>query len=271
VVVGAEDEEAVRAAIMAQENEVVEKVILVGNVSVPMPSRNLEIIHADSEQEASEIGVKLVSSGKAEIILKGFVKTSILLKAVLNKEWGLRGSGVLSHVAALETAALGRVVFVTDGGMIIRPTLEDKVTIIRNAVDLLHRLGYSEPKVALICAVETVNQQMPETVEAAVISKMAQRGELKNCVVDGPLGLDNALSQEAAKIKGIRSEVAGKADLLVVPDIHSGNFLGKAAVYLAGGNIAGLVVGAKVPVVVVSRADSAQSKLISLAMAACVG
>ncbi|MGJ8454821.1 bifunctional enoyl-CoA hydratase/phosphate acetyltransferase [Pseudothermotoga sp. U03pept] len=271
VVVGAEDEEAVRAAIIAQENGVVEKVILVGNVSVPEPGKNLEIIHADSEQEASEIGVKLVSSGKAEIILKGLVKTSILLKAVLNKEWGLRGTGVLSHVAALEVPALERVVFVTDGGMIIRPTLEDKVTIIRNAVDLLHRLGYSEPKVALICAVETVNQQMPETVEAAVISKMAQRGELKNCVVDGPLGLDNALSQEAAKIKGIKSEVAGKADLLVVPDIHSGNFLGKAAVYLAGGSIAGLVVGAKAPVVVVSRADSAQSKLLSLAMAACAG
>ncbi len=271
VVVGAEDEEAVRAAIIAQENGVVEKVILVGNASVPEPGKNLEIIHAASEQEASEIGVKLVSSGKAEIILKGLVKTSILLKAVLNKEWGLRGTGVLSHVAALEVPALERVIFVTDGGMIIRPTLEDKVTIIRNAVGLLQRLGYSEPKVALICAVETVNQQMPETVEAAVISKMAQRGELKNCVVDGPLGLDNALSQEAAKIKGIKSEVAGKADLLVVPDIHSGNFLGKAAVYLAGGSIAGLVVGAKAPVVVVSRADSAQSKLLSLAMAACAG
>ncbi|MEJ5228762.1 MAG: bifunctional enoyl-CoA hydratase/phosphate acetyltransferase [Pseudothermotoga sp.] len=271
VVVGAEDEEAVKAAVLARENGVVDNITLVGSAVARKIYGDFQFVQAKSEQEACEMGVKIVSSGQAHILLKGLVKTSTLLKAVLNKEWGLRGSGLLSHIAALEVPALDRIIFVTDGGMVIRPTLEDKVTIIRNAVNLLHRLGYSKPRVALICAVETVNQEMPETVEAAVISKLAQRGEIKGCIVDGPLGLDNALNEEAAKIKGIQSEVAGKADLLVVPDIHSGNFLGKSAVYLAGGRIAGLVVGAKAPVVVVSRADNAQSKLLSIAMAACAG
>ncbi|HEY8541825.1 MAG TPA: phosphate acyltransferase, partial [Pseudothermotoga sp.] len=186
-------------------------------------------------------------------------------------EWGLRSSGLLSHVAVVEVPTLDRVVFITDGGMIIKPTLEEKVAIIKNAVDLMHKLGYEKPKVAIICAVETVNKDMPETIDASVISKMAQRGELKNCIVDGPLGLDNALNINAARVKNVKGEVAGQADLLVVPDIHSGNFLGKSALYFAGGKIAGLIVGAKAPIVVVSRADNAESKLLSIALAACAG
>lgn len=270
VVVGCEDDEAVKAAKMAYDEKIVGKVFLVG-AKESWVGYNVEFIRANTEQQAAEEGVKIVSSGKADILLKGLVKTSVLLKAVLNKEWGLRDSSLLSHVAAVEVPALDRVVFITDGGMVIKPTLEEKVAIIRNAVGLMHKLGYEKPKVAIICAVETVNKDMPETIDASVIAKMAQRGELKDCLVDGPLGLDNALNVNAVRVKNVKSDVAGQADLLVVPDIHSGNFLGKSALYFAGGKIAGLVVGAKVPIVVVSRADSAQSKLLSIAMAVCAG
>ncbi|MFN4190359.1 MAG: bifunctional enoyl-CoA hydratase/phosphate acetyltransferase [Pseudothermotoga sp.] len=270
VVVGCEDEEAVKAAKMAHEQGIVGKIFLVGTKE-SWTDRDVRFITTSTEQQAAEEGVKIVSSGEADILLKGLVKTSLLLKAVLNKEWGLRDSSLLSHVAAVEVPVLDRVIFITDGGMVIKPTLEEKVLIIKNAVNLMHKLGYEKPKVAMICAVETVNKDMPETIDASVIAKMAQRGEFKDCSIDGPLGLDNALSVNAAMVKNVKGEVAGCADLLVVPDIHSGNFLGKSALYFAGGKIAGLVVGAKAPIVVVSRADSAESKLLSIAMAVCVG
>src|SRR5690606_25916314 len=148
--------------------------------------------------------------------------------AVLNKEWGLRSGNVLSHIAALDVPAIDRIVFVTDGGMVIKPDLQTKVSIIENAVVFLRSIGYEKPKVALITAVEVLNGDMPETLDAAVIAKMAQRGQISNCEVDGPLGLDNALSLEAAKIKKVTGPVAGMADLLVVPEIAAGNFLGKS-------------------------------------------
>lgn len=269
-VVGAEDEEAVEAAMMAKKEGLVDRIFLVGNprrLKSYEGSDGVEIVESFDETDASEKGVKLVSSGRADVLVKGLVKTSTLLKAVLNKEWGLRGGGLLTHLAAVEVPALDRVVFVSDGGIVIRPSLEEKVKLINNAVEVLHKLGYENPKVALICAVETVNPAMPETVEAAIITKMNQRGEIKGCVVDGPLGLDNALNPRAAEVKGVKSPVAGCADLLIVPDIHSGNFLGKSAVYFAAGKIAGMVIGARAPVVLVSRADTAQSKLLSIAMA----
>ncbi len=203
VVVGSEDEEAVKAAMLAVEKGVVGKVFLVGSKKT-WTDYDAEFIETNNEQQSAEEGVKIVSSGRADILLKGLVKTSVLLKAVLNKDWGLRGSGLLSHIAAVEVPGLDRVVFITDGGMVIRPTLEEKVAIIKNAVDLMHRLGYQKPRVALICAIETVNKDMPETIDASVIAKMAQRGELKGCFVDGPLGLDNALSLEAAQVKNVK-------------------------------------------------------------------
>lgn len=225
------------------------------------------VIQAVSDEDACERGVKLVSSGQADVVMKGLVKTSALLKAVLNKDWGLRSSSVLSHIAALEVPALERLVFLTDGGMVIRPDLAKKVALIENAVNFLRTIGYSRPKVALLAAVEVVNQDMAETTEAAVIAKMAERGQIPDCEIDGPLGLDNAVSPLAAKIKKVDGPVAGMADLLVVPDIVSGNLLGKSAVYFAGGTIAGLVLGAAAPIVIVSRADSARSKLASIALA----
>ncbi|AEH51052.1 bifunctional enoyl-CoA hydratase/phosphate acetyltransferase [Pseudothermotoga thermarum] len=268
VVAGAEDAEAVKAAFEAVKMGILDDVTLVGNKEiVSCEDKNFSIIHASTEAECAETSVKLISSGKADILIKGLVKTSTLLKAVLNKEWGLRGSGLLSHIAAVEVPYLPKVVFITDGGIVIRPTLEQKITIIKNAVKFLHSIGYESPKVAIVCAVETVNPDMPETVEAAVLAKMGQRGEFGRCLVDGPLGLDNALNLNAAKVKGVKSDVAGDADLLVVPDIHAGNLLGKSAVYFAGGKIAGIVIGAKAPVVLVSRADTFESKLFSIAMA----
>lgn len=270
VVVGAEDAEAVEATLMAKKEGLVGRIFLVGNAQKLKSYENLsdiEVVDSCDEVDASEKGVKLVSSKKADVLVKGLVKTSVLLKAVLNKEWGLRGSGLLTHIVAVEVPALDRVVFVSDGGIVIKPSLEEKVKLINNAVEVMRRLGYETPKVALICAVETVNPAMPETVEAAILAKMNQRGEIKNCVVDGPLGLDNALDLRAAEVKGVKSPVAGRADLLIVPDIHSGNFLGKSAIYFAGGRIAGMVIGSKAPIVLVSRADTAESKLLSIAMA----
>jgi len=270
VVVGAEDEEAVEATLMAKREGLVDRIFLVGKLQKLQNYANsvgVELIDSCDESDASEKGVKLVSSKRADVLVKGLVKTSTLLKAVLNKDWGLRGAGLLTHLAAIEVPTLDRVLFVSDGGIVIRPSLEEKVMLISNAVEILRKLGYELPKVALICAVETVNPAMPETVEAAIIAKMNQRGEIKNCIVDGPLGLDNALSSRAAEVKGVKSPVAGCADLLIVPDIHSGNFLGKSAIYLANGKIAGMVIGAKAPVVLVSRADTAESKLLSIAMA----
>ncbi|MDK2839606.1 MAG: phosphate butyryltransferase [Thermosipho sp. (in: thermotogales)] len=270
---GAEDVESLKAIKDVLDLGI--KAILVGKEEIIR--KNLEglemelpIVNAESEAEASEKAVKLVSSGQANVLMKGLVKTATLLKAALNKEWGLRGEGLLSHVALLETPGMDRIVFVTDGGMVIKPTLEQKVQIIKNAVSLAHSLGYEEPKVGLIAAVEVVNPDMPETMEAAILTKMADRGQIKGYKIDGPLGLDNALSEFAAKVKKVSGPVAGKADILVVPDIHSGNFLGKSAVYLANGKIAGIIMGAKVPIIIVSRADTSESKRNSIAIAAAI-
>jgi len=185
----------------------------------------------------------------------------------LDKEYGLRTERLLSHITLLEVPGINRLIFLTDGGMVIRPTLEQKVQIIENAVDVAKKLGYEMPKVGIIAAVETVNPDMPETLEAALIAKMNERGQIKGCKIDGPLGIDNALSDYAAEVKGIKGEVAGHADILVVPDIHSGNFLGKSAVYFANGRIAGIIAGAKAPVIVISRADTSDSKFVSIALA----
>ncbi|HQG02518.1 MAG TPA: bifunctional enoyl-CoA hydratase/phosphate acetyltransferase, partial [Fervidobacterium sp.] len=225
------------------------------------------IVDCRTDEESSKWAVKYVVDGKAHIVMKGLVKTSTLLKAVLDKEYGLRTERLLSHITLLEVPGINRLIFLTDGGMVIRPTLEQKVQIIENAVNVAKKLGYEMPKVGIIAAVETVNPDMPETLEAALIAKMNERGQIKGCKIDGPLGIDNALSVYAAEVKGIKGEVAGHADILVVPDIHSGNFLGKSAVYFANGRIAGIIAGAKAPVIVISRADTSDSKFVSIALA----
>jgi len=269
-IAGAEDKEAIKAvsearelgisAILFGKKEIIEKNL--SEIGVEYP-----IVDCRTDEESSKWAVKYVVDGNAHIVMKGLVKTSTLLKAVLDKEYGLRTERLLSHITLLEVPGINRLIFLTDGGMVIRPTLEQKVQIIENAVDVAKKLGYEMPKVGIIAAVETVNPDMPETLEAALIAKMNERGQIKGCKIDGPLGIDNALSDYAAEVKGIKGEVAGHADILVVPDIHSGNFLGKSAVYFANGRIAGIIAGAKAPVIVISRADTSDSKFVSIALA----
>ncbi len=274
VLAGAEDFEALKAITRAHREGLCDAILVGKEDEVRKNLKSLkadfEIVKTRSENETAEVSVRLVSSGKADLLMKGLIKTSTLLKAVLNKEWGLRTERLLSHVVLMEIPGFDRLLFLTDGGMVIRPSLEEKVQIIMNAVDLAKRLGYEKPKVALITAVETVNEKMPETVEASIIAKMAERGQIKGCIIDGPLGFDNAVSTFAARVKGIKSDVAGIADILVVPDIHSGNFLGKSVVYFAKGRIAGVVVGARKPVVIVSRADTEESKFYSVILGIAV-
>jgi len=271
VLAGAEDLEAMKALAKSCEMGITQA-ILVGNSQKieenlkNNPIKDCEIIHTDTSEETAETSVKYISEGTGTVLMKGMIKTAILLKAVLNKEWGLRSGKLLSHVAVASTTTLNKIIAITDGGMNLKPTLEEKVSIIDNAVSLMISLGVEKPKVAPIAAVEVVNPKMPETLEAALLSKMNERNQIRNCIIEGPLGLDNALSKFAATVKGIEGDVAGDADILLVPDIHSGNFLGKSVEYIGGGTIGGLIMGARVPIVIVSRADKAQAKLTSIAL-----
>ncbi|MFO7882964.1 MAG: bifunctional enoyl-CoA hydratase/phosphate acetyltransferase [Kosmotogaceae bacterium] len=270
--VGSEDKEGLQAIKKAQEMGIVEP-LLIGDKEETTRMCDIiglrcEIINAANSIDAAEKGVKAVKNNEAQILMKGLVKTSTLLKAILNKEWGLRKGKLLSHLAILDVPVVDRLIFVSDGGMLIKPDIDEKAAIIDNVVGFMNKIGYNKPRVALLAAVEVVNESMPETLEAAAIAKMAERGQIKNCEIDGPLALDNALSKMAARIKKIPGSVAGNADVLIVPDIHSGNILGKSAVYLADGTIAGIILGATVPIVIVSRADVARSKLASLALSA---
>lgn len=217
--------------------------------------------------ESCKLAVAAVRDGEADVVMKGLVPTSTILKAILNKEGGLRTGNVLSHVAVFEVDGFNRLFFVTDAAMNISPDLQTKAEIIRNSVDVANAIGITQPKVAPIAAVEVVNPEMPATVEAALLSKMAERGQIKGATIDGPLALDNAISLEAARHKGIQSQVAGLADILVVPNIEVGNVLYKSLVYFARAKLAALVVGAKAPVVLTSRADSHEAKLYSIALA----
>ncbi|MCD6183412.1 MAG: bifunctional enoyl-CoA hydratase/phosphate acetyltransferase [Thermovirga sp.] len=225
-------------------------------------------VPCSSEKDAAEKAVKAVSSGEADLLMKGNVKTATLLKAVLNKEWGLRTGAILSHLFLFYIPKLGRVVSLTDGGMTMYPDLNTKKALIENSVSCYRKLGVECPKVAVLAAVEVVNPDMPCTLDAAALKQMNVRGQIKNCIVDGPLALDNAISEESAKHKGIVSEVAGKADILLVPDIEAGNMMGKVMMYMSGGVGAGVILGAKTPVVLTSRFDSAATKLRSIALGA---
>jgi phosphate butyryltransferase len=231
---------------------------------------NMRIVDEKDEVKAAAKAVEFVSQGKAHYIMKGLLGTSTLLKAVLNKEAGLRGKGLLSHVMIYDVPSYHKLIFLTDGGMVPYPELKDKIEIVNNAVKVAHAVNIENPKVAPICAVEVVNPSMQATLDAAALSQMNKRGQIKGCIIDGPLGLDNAVSKEAAEHKGIVSDVAGDSDILLVPNIEAGNFLGKSLTYFANGVNAGVIMGAKCPVVLVSRADSAKSKLYSIALGAII-
>jgi phosphate butyryltransferase len=230
---------------------------------------NLRIVHTTSAKEAAKLAVKAVSSNEADVLMKGNIPTGTILKEVLNKEYGLRTGNVLSHVAAFEVPGYDRLLFVTDAAMNLEPNLEQKVQIVQNSVSVALSLGLENPKVAPLAAVEVINPAMQATVDAALLTQMNHRGQIKNCIIDGPLALDNAVSLIAAEHKGIKSEVAGQADILFVPTIEVGNVLYKSLIYFANAKVGAVISGAKAPIVLTSRADSAESKLNSLALAVC--
>lgn len=227
----------------------------------------IEIIDERDDLNAAARATSLVSSGDADVLMKGHLHTDDFLRAVLDKETGLRTGSIMSHVFALETPGGDRLTFVTDGAMNIKPDLVMKADIIMNAVYLARCFGVRKPKVGVLAAVELVNPNMPATIDAAALSAMERRGQFPDCTVDGPFALDNAVSPQAAKVKGLEGPVAGDCDILVVPNIEAGNILAKTFSFLGGGSVAGVVVGAAAPVVLTSRADTAEARLHSIAVA----
>ncbi len=227
----------------------------------------IRIVNVKGPVQAANAAVKSVFVKDSNVLMKGHIPTAVLLKAVLNEDYGLRTGKILSHVAAFEIKGFDRLIFITDAGMNITPDLMQKAQIIRNAVQIAHSIGIETPVVAPLAAVEVVNPAMQATLDSAALTAMNQRGQIIGCVVDGPLALDNAISTIAAGHKGIKGAAAGKADILVVPNIEAGNILYKSLVYFANAKVGGVIAGAKAPIVLTSRADSAESKLFSLALA----
>lgn len=278
-VAAAEDEEVIEAIIGALKLDLA-KFLLFGDerkilrlIKEKSPAfekdERLSIVHAESEISAAENAVRSVSNNEASVLMKGNIPTAVLLKAVLNKEYGLRAGSVLSHTAVFEVPGFDRFTIITDAGMNIAPDLEQKAQIVKNAVSIARAIGIENPKVAPLAAVEVINPAMQATMDAAALTMMNRRGQINGCVIDGPLALDNAVSSLAAEHKGIKSEVAGKADILLVPTIEVGNTLYKSLIYFANAKVGAVIAGAKAPIVLTSRADSAQSKLYSLALAIC--
>ena len=229
---------------------------------------NVEFIDEPDKEQCVKIAVQMVNEGKADILMKGKVATPVLLKAVLNKKHGLRKGQLLSHFALFEVDTYHKLIAVTDVAMNIAPSLKDKIAIINNSVSYLHSIGIEEPKVAVLGAIEMVNESMQATMDAALLSKMNQRDQITGCLIDGPLAFDNAVSLESAKNKNIKSKVAGDTDLLLMPDIEVGNVLYKTLVFFAKAKVASLVLGASAPIVLTSRSDSEESKYYSILLAA---
>jgi phosphate acetyltransferase len=229
--------------------------------------RNVKVIDSPHSHDAAKKAVELVRQGKAEVLMKGSLHTDELLAAVVARETGLRTGRRISHVFIMDVPTYHKVLIVTDAAINIAPTLEDKVDICQNAIDLAISLGLEKPKVAILAAVETVTSKMPATLDAAALCKMAERGQITGAIVDGPLAFDNAISKQAAETKGIRSAVAGDPDILLAPDLEAGNILAKQLTFLANADSAGLVLGARVPIILTSRADNVRSRIASCGVA----
>lgn len=271
----AQDENAIEAALTAHQRGIIE-LICVGDKSqiekIASESKlnltGIEIIDEKDKSLAVEIAIKLIKENKAQILMKGNISTSVLLKGVLNKDWGLNTGNLLSHFAIFEIKAYHKLLSITDVAMNIAPNLKEKTGIINNAVNFLAKIGIQNPKIAVVTAVETVSETMSATMDAAVLSKMANRGQIAKCIIDGPLAFDNAISKESAEHKGIISDVAGDADILLMPDIEAGNILYKTLGFFTDSKLAAVILGAKVPIVLTSRADSEDAKLNSIYLAA---
>jgi len=275
VLAASEDAHSLSAVVEAANQEII-RPILVGDKEKTMGLAEIlnldigkyEMIQAATPVEAVTLSVKMVHDGKADVLMKGKVGTSDMLRCVLNKEYGLRTGKLLSHFAYFEVETYHKLIAVTDVAMNIAPNLSEKISILNNAVLILNNLGIKIPKVAVLGAVEKVNTDMDATLDAALLSKMNQRDQILNCIVDGPLAFDNAVSVESAKHKEIKSEVAGDTDLLLMPDIEVGNVLYKTLVFFAKAKVASMIVGASAPIVLTSRSDSEQAKFDSILLAA---
>ncbi len=273
----AQDEPVLEAIRDAKKNGIADA-ILVGNkeeiikiaTKLNMNIEDYEIVDEKDVNKAAIETVKLVSSGKADMMMKGLIDTATFLRAVLNKEVGLRTGKQMSHIAVFEVPGYDRLLFVTDAAFNMYPELKEKIDILKNAVAVAHALDNEMPKVAPICAVEVVNANMPATLDAANLSKMNERGQIKGCIIDGPLALDNALSKEAAAHKKISGPVAGEADILLMANIEAGNAVYKCLTYTTKAKNGGLLMGAAAPVIVTSRADSPETKMNSIALASLV-
>lgn len=277
VVACADDRHVLEAVEMAREKNIIEGV-LVGNVKEIkklLAEMNIDeslytFVNTLDPSEASLEAVKLVSSNPEAFLMKGFVDTSVLLKAALNKEFGLRTDNRISHVSVLEVPTHDKLIFMSDGAMNIAPTLDEKRQIIENSIVIAHALGNPNPKVGIIAAVEKVNPKMQATLDAVELKKMNQEGIIKDCTVGGPFALDNAINKEAAIHKGLTDPIAGDVDILIMPQIESGNVFYKSLMFLGSAKGASIVAGAKKPIVLTSRADSTISKFYSIALSALV-
>ncbi|HTZ66871.1 MAG TPA: phosphate acetyltransferase, partial [Roseiarcus sp.] len=229
-----------------------------------------EIVPSEHSHDSAAKAVQLVTAGKAEALMKGSLHTDELMSAVVSKQSGIRTSRRISHCFVMDVPGHADPLIITDAAINIAPDLDEKVDIVQNAIDLAHAIGFPEARVAILSAMETVTAKVPSTIEAAALCKMAERGQITGAVLDGPLALDNAISPEAAAIKKIASPVAGRANVLVVPDLEAGNMLAKSLSFLAGAEAAGIVLGARVPIILTSRADSLISRLASCAVAVLV-
>ena len=275
ILAAADDQHSLGAVIRAWKENIIVPVLVGDEAGIKniCESNNYDItgitiINEPSIEKSVETAVKMVHNREANVLMKGKIGSATLLRCVLNKEWGLRTGNLLSHFALFEVDTYPKVIAVTDVAMNIAPTLQDKIAIVNNSVACLNKLGYNMPKVAVLGAVEMVNENMQATLDAALLSKMNQRDQIKNCVIDGPLAFDNAVSLESAQLKGIKSEVAGDTDLLLMPDIEVGNVLYKSLVFFAKAKVASIILGAMVPIVLTSRSDSEQAKFDSILLAA---
>ena len=268
------EETALSGAVEAAEKKLIRPILVGPAAKIAATAKaagvdlgNLQIVDAPHSHGSAAKAVALVREGQAELLMKGSLHTDELMSAIVARDGGLRTARRISHVFIMDVPTYHKVLIVTDGAINIAPTLEDKVDICQNAIDLAISLGLEKPKVAILAAVETVTSKMPATLDAAALCKMAERGQITGALLDGPLAFDNAISKAAARTKGIRSEVAGDPDILLAPDLEAGNILAKQLTFLANADSAGLVLGARVPVVLTSRADSVRARTASCAVA----
>ena len=278
VLAAAEDVHALEAVYQAKIQGIIEPILFGDEKKIHEIADsnriNLDGIEIHNEPDnlfAVEKSVRMIRSGEADILMKGKVGTAGLLKGILNKEWGMRKGKLLSHFALFEIPAYHKLLALTDVAINLAPALKDKISIHENSVAFMNGLGWKAPKVAVIAAVEVVNEAMQATLDAASLKGMAEKGEIKNCIIDGPMALDSAVNKESAAQKGISPDVGGDADLLLFPQLESGNVTYKTLAFLAGGSAASVVLGATAPVVLTSRADSNESKLNSIMLAAADG